>query len=399
MTRDGRRGSEIREGWQVILACAIGVSAGGPLFSYVFSLFMGPLEAEFGWSRSAISAAIFVMPLAAFALPLMGRLMDRHGARPVALASITCLAAGYALMAATGPNILGFYLAYLVTMALGAGSGPLAYTRAVTRRFVEARGMALALVLSGASVSAMLVPPVLAQVIAAQGWRMGFLMLAAIALLVALPAAAWGLRERGASRPQPADVVAVSPSAALRGSRFWILCAAIFLTAIPVIGVATHLVPMMSDRGVLKQTAALLVSVIGAAVLAGRLSAGWLIDRLWAPGVACAMVLLAACGALLLASSGADVRLGALAIFLIGLAQGAELDLLAFLTARYFGRAHYGALFGLVNIAFFAALPVGAVGFGISHDLLGDYAPALWASAACFVAAAVLFPALGRYPR
>jgi hypothetical protein len=79
------------------------------------------------------------------------------------------------------------------------------------------------------------------------------------------------------------------------------------------------------------------------------------------------------------------------ALFLIGLAQGAELDLLAFLTARYFDRLFFATIFGLANIAFFTSLPVGAVGFALCFDLTGDYAFALWLSAGLFIMAAGLF--------
>lgn len=396
---DGLRGrDELRIGYPAIAVCALGMGSGASLYGYVSSLFMQPLQAEFGWSRAAISASLFVMPLAALSYPAIGLLIDRLGVRIIASLSALGLAAGYAAMTLSGPKIWTYYGAFLAAMVLGGATGPLAWTRVIAARFDAARGLALALVLCGGSVAAVIAPPLLGELITGAGWRAGLFALGGAAVLFGIPAALWsGRGERAAVNTL--RTTGMAPREALATARFWILALCIFLTGVPVIGLASHVQPLFTDRGVTPTAAAAMVSLTAAGVILGRLVTGALIDRFWAPAVASAVLSVAAAGALLLALSGSNFALGAAGVLLLGMAQGAELDLLAYLASRYFGMRAYATLYGLLTIAFALALPTGAVSFGLVHDLTGDYRAALFGAAGCLIAAAVLFPALGPYPK
>jgi MFS family permease len=110
-------------------------------------------------------------------------------------------------------------------------------------------------------------------------------------------------------------------------------------------GYLLHLISLLTERGIAPATAARVQSLIGVAVLCGRLGSGWALDRFPAPRVAAAAFTVSALGcALLLQSNLALMSIAALAI---GLTIGAELDILAYFVSRYFGLAGFGRLYGM----------------------------------------------------
>ncbi|MBH5323468.1 MFS transporter [Aurantiacibacter sediminis] len=368
------------------------------MLGFVFSFFLAPLSAEFGWSRSAISMALFLIPASALVMPVVGALIDKHGGFRVVVPSILMLSAGYVLVTFVSGAIWTFYAALALTLVLGIASGPIAYSRAVAGAFSKARGMALALALSGSSISAILLPPAVEWLISNEGWRAGFLFLAAVATIFGLPAAWIGLRGRSVEQPSETKSAPISIVQHLRSRHLPLLMGAVFFTGLPVFGLVSQLRALLDDRGFSTGEAVFTVSLVGGAVLVGRIATGLLIDRIWAPGVAAAIVLLAMIGAVLLTQSDAVFWLTATGVFLIAMAQGAELDLIAFLTARYFGMEAFGRLYSFVYLAFAISLPVGATLFAASFDIVGSYSLALYMSAAGFALAAALFLALGQYP-
>jgi predicted MFS family arabinose efflux permease len=152
------------------------------------------------------------------------------------------------------------------------------------------------------------------------------------------------------------------------------------------------------DRGFQPQEAARIAGVIGISVIAGRVLAGLLIDRFWAPLVTLPMLALPALACFLLAQSNLHAPAAILSAMLIGLAAGAETDLVAYLTARYFGFANYGRLYGVQYSVFGFASGISPFLFGRVFDVTGSYQPILYVAAALFVLGAVALLTLGRYP-
>lgn len=145
-------------------------------------------------------------------------------------------------------------------------------------------------------------------------------------------------------------------------------------------------------------TAASMIGLIGVATLLGALGTGLLIDRFWAPLIAFLMMCLAAVGALLLIFANGNVTLVFIGIVLLGLGQGAEHDLVAFMVARYFGVANFSGIYGITIFAISSMAALGYAAIGFSHDLTGGYDLALYGAAASLVLAGLLYLALGRYP-
>jgi MFS family permease len=132
-------------------------------------------------------------------------------------------------------------------------------------------------------------------------------------------------------------------------------------------------------------------------VILGRIIAGFLIDRIWAPLVAFAFLIVPAISCLILANPEIGLIYVAIAAALIGLAAGAEFDLIAFMTSRYFGMKDYAKIYGLQFVGF-------GIGAGFSPPLpgivlarTGSYEPALYGVAGLFVLGATMLLLLGRY--
>ncbi len=376
---------EFRRGWPVLVAAALGTAFGAsPVPFNSAGPFIKPLADEFGWGRGDIQLALFWFTAAVvLTVPFIGGLADRIGVRKVAIGTLALFGVTFAALAFTPASLLGFYLLWALMGALGGGSTPVTWTRAVNAWFVHNRGLALALTLMGTGVTAAFLPSLATWLIGEFGWRKAFLGISLLPLAVALPVVVW----LGASVAQ-----------ALRDYRFWVIALSILCVAIGVGGSITNFQPLLMDRGFEPQQAARIAGVIGVSVIVGRLLAGVLIDHYWAPLVTLPMLALPAVACFLLAQSQVPAAAAILSAVLIGLAAGAETDLVAYLTARYFGLANYGRLYGLQYAVFGFASGISPFLFGKVFDVTGSYQPILYFAAVLFVLGAVALLTLGRYP-
>jgi len=156
-----------------------------------------------------------------------------------------------------------------------------------------------------------------------------------------------------------------------------------------------HTTAMLSDRGIPTQTAALGSSLVGAAVLFGRVGTGYLLDRLFAPHVAAIVFGGAALGIGLLWMGSTPVAFAG--GFLVGLGLGAEVDLIAYLISRYFGLRAFGRVYSSAFAAFALAGALGPFFMGACFDRTGSYRLALATFLAATLVAAVLMTRLGAY--
>ncbi|WP_343046884.1 MFS transporter [Sphingomonas chungangi] len=381
-----------------MLASAIGVCAGVTgLPFYSLGLFIKPLSAEFGWGRAAASSAALCLQFGiVLSAPFIGRSIDRIGVRRVALTSLAGLALGFVLLSRLGPSFPLFLCAWLGLSLLGSGTTPIAWTRSVATRFDKGRGIALGLTLVGTGVAGFLAPWLIGGVVASHGWRNGCLVLAAAIGLLALPGVAFLMRDTGALSTAVAEARRRGPHVgqALRSRRFAQIGIAFFLIGIVVAGMIVHLVPLLQDRGLAPGEAARDAAMMGFAVIVGRLVVGWLCDRVHAPYVAFVFLMLPVASCLILLAHGPAIP----AVLLLGLAAGAEIDLLAYLVSRYFGLRAYGEVYGWLLSIFSLGAGLGPVLIGWSFDRAGSYAPMLVAASCIISLGAVLVATLGPFP-
>lgn len=364
---------------------------------YSFGLFVEPLQTAFGWSRGEVSSALlFGSGGLVAAAPLIGWLIDRHGARRVALAAIPAFAASLAVLACFDGTLTQFYAAFVLTAIAGCGTTPILYTRAVAGSFEAGRGLALGITLAGPGTAAIVLPPFMLGVLSAHGWRAGFVALTVLALLPWPLVYLWLRRRPGVAASHVGnDLAGVRRRVALRSRPFWTIALGFGAIAVACSALVVHMVPMLRDAGVPAASAARIASLIGVGVILGRVGIGWLIDRVFAPYVAAVIFMTTAAGCVVLLTAGAE--LAPLAAFLLGFALGAEVDLLAYLTSRYFGLRHYGFLYATVYASFWIGIALGPAIAGRLYDRYGDYQHALELAIALLVLGAFAAASLPRF--
>ena len=339
--------AEWRKGWRVVAGAAVGMGTGIGLYLLVASLFITHITKEFGWTRGDMGVAGMVAFMTgAIALPLIGRLLDRFGFRRIVLVCVPALALLY-LAIALQPGWYWFYLVLMVWGGIfGGGTGAISYTRPVIAAFERQRGLALGAATAGTSITAMIIPPLLGAAIVAHGWRAGLYAMIAVTLFVGLPLALAliGRAREGAARAADDVPDGVMPSVrgmtlgeAIRGARFWLLALALVAINIPGSGVVGQLAPLVGDKGLSDSAAALVMSVYAFGLFLGRLLTGFALDRFPPNLVGAVMTLIPAIGIVLLMIPSPSFGLAALAVGMIGMQQGSEVDLIAYFVSRNFG--------------------------------------------------------------
>jgi OFA family oxalate/formate antiporter-like MFS transporter len=400
--------SELRQHWRLLLAASVGVICSSIVLPYyTMGALLQPLTEAFGWSRADVQTAlVFSTGLGAVTSMVVGWLNDRYGPRPVALPGLVGLAMGFFLAANMDGSLWMLYLAYGSMAVLGAGTTPVTWTRALTTQFDRQRGLALGIALTGTGVCAILAPLYTVMLVEHFGWRGAFVGIGLLPLLLAGPLV-WTsfhvkpvAKEAAVAGPaffSPPDW-GLTLGEAARGYRFWILGASIFLVYLAVSGISPNLIAALGDKGYPPAVAAAAQSAYGLAIIGSRLVVGFLVDRFWAPGVALVSLLLPVAGCLLLASADPGFALILVACSLIGLAAGAELDLMAFLTAQYFGARHYAKIYAVLYAVLAVAGGIAPMLFAKLHDRTASYTASFHVAAALLVLGAVLLPLLGRQP-
>jgi MFS family permease len=385
-------------GWRVAFASSACVLVSfASLLVYTFAIFLKPLSAEFGWSREAVSAAFGIAALAVAACsPPLGWLLDRYPARRIILPCLTIFGCAFASLSLLTPHLWRFYATFLILGIVGNGTAHLAYSRVLTTWFRERRGVAFSILLGGGAVGAIVLPPIAEALIRAVGWRASCAILGAAVLVIGLPC---GSRVRARSRATHAAAKRASGTTVSEGLRsriFWIIVAELFLISISQNGAITHLSALLTDRGISAGKAALAVSSMGAAILAGRLSTGWLLDRFFAPRVGACLFACSALGTFLLAGAR-TLTVGIEGAALIGFGMGGEGDVTPYLLSRYFGLKSFSTLYGFTWTAYAIAGAVGPVVMGRAFDATGSYSALLVQLAAVTLVAGALLLLLPRY--
>ncbi len=358
------------DGWRIVLAATVGLACGiATLGASTFSIFVGPIRLETGWSQSAAFAALIAVTFtAALMSPLMGAIVDRFGAKRVILVGFVCEIVIFASFALQGPDIWSFYLRYFLLSAFALGTTHVAFARVITLWFDRRRGLALVIALSGVGIGGFIWPLFVQAMIEAYGWRMAYVLLAIAIGVIALPTIGWLLRDDPASLGQRPDgdidkssigttaqpVTGITLATAVRSRTFWIILLTFFVIGFAIQSALMHLVPLLTSRGISPMAAAMAQSMMFLAVTTGRLVTGWLMDRFFAPHVALAFLLAPIAGLAMLAMDIPD-GLAVVAALMIGLAVGAEVDVLAYLNSRYFGMLHfsriYGSFYGIYSLS------------------------------------------------
>lgn len=395
----GFLGEACSGGWRILLAGVIGMALGiSALPFYTLGVFAQPVADDFGWSRTmVVSGLSFQMVGTVLVAWLAGWMIDRYSVRKIALFSQAGLALAFFLLALQNGSLWLWQLNWFMLALLGIGTSPMSWSRGIVEKFESGRGLALGIALSGSGITAFAGPPLIETIIEAYGWRAGYFALAGAITLVGIPST-WflfrisGQQDAGSPAKITSLLTGLSFRQALSTRHFWLILLAFCTITFAISGTIPNLVPIMQTMGI--RQAAYYVSLIGIAIIFSRLISGYLIDRFWAPGVAATLVLIAA-GACGLLSQGIAP---AFAVIAIGVAAGAEFDLIAFLCVRYFGMRAYGRIYSWLWAGFALATGMGSITIAYFVETgLGPAGVMLAVVGALVIAAAALL-ALGRYP-
>jgi len=405
--------TEFRRGWRPLIAAAIGNGSGlSGLAFYTFGVFVLPLVAAFGWTRGEVStAASFLIIGTAITAPLIGSVIDRYGARRVGIASMIALALGYAALTQLDGTLGLFYVAWLGLSLIGGGTTPVVWTRTVNIWFDRGRGLALGIALAGSGLAGVFAPVIVSRIIAEHGWQAGYLAVGGFILMVSVPLIALLLEERpkSVSMATPENAAAASAAAveaaplsgfvlaeALRQVAFWKIAIGFFLVSGVIAALIINLIPLLADRGLAQQSAASIAGVMGIAVLVGRVAIGFLLDRFAAPAVARLLLGICAVGCFALTIPDASMWLVTISVLSLGLAAAAEVDLVAYLTSRFFGMRSYGEIYGWQLTSFYLGAALGPLAAGIAYDHYQSYVPTLYFACGAMIFGALVTSSLGK---
>jgi MFS family permease len=404
---EGSASAEWRAHWPVVAAASAG-AAMSAISSYSTGLFFEPLENEFGWSRVAISSPHILGSVAVILFgPYVGHMMDRFGSRRVGIAGVALLITAFSLLGLTTGHIGLWWSMWLLLALTSVLYQPMVWSSAVTSFFAAGRGFALAVTLCGTSICSVITPPLAAFMIDRLGWRLAFPAIALCWGIIVLPLLLLfftSAADKARTGEEAAQTSHVRPGffANFRGEvltlRFLQVAIAGFSIALVVVSVALTIVPILSSNGIPRGTAAGIAALLGISSICGRLTIGLLLDRYSGRHIAAVAVCLPIVGSLVLLGYPGSIPAASLAVVIFGLALGAELDILAYLTSRYFSVASFGMLFGTIGAFIGLAGSTGPVLLNAVYDATRNYELALWGVVPVCLISATLFLLLGPYP-
>jgi MFS family permease len=367
-------------GWRVVAVCQIGVLSGiATLFFTLFTLFIKPLQQEFGWSREQIAQSFSLAAITvAICSPFMGRLLDRFEPRKIIAGMMAAFGLGFASLAWLTPHIGRLYCTTVFLGIAGTGTYQLGYARIVASWFERRLGTALSVVVAGSGLGSLFFPPLVQHCITVYGWRHTYLILAVLPLFIGTPLTYFFAPS---PRIRPAHNVTDAKQPATSGldwrqglatRSFWLIALGVCCMSLAENGALVHLAPMLSDRGLKAEDAALIVSILGGSSVAGRLLLGWVLDYLEGSYVAACSLLLAG-GGLFLLGNGQSFQMAVVAALIAGLGMGCEFDLMPYMLKRYFGMRSFSTMYGLIYTAYAAAGAIAPLILGRIYDLTGSY--------------------------
>lgn len=374
--------------------------------------FVRPLEADFGWSRGAINAAVSINLVLYGAIgPFAGRFQDRRGPRVVMLVALSLLAVGAGLTSSIN-RLWEFLVVWGLIVGTGAGGISSVLAASVAHRwFVRHRGVVLGLLNSAGSTGQLIFIPVVLSMIVAWGWRVAAMTLSGVAV-VAFLLVWWLMRNdpaevgeealgeseaNAAARPGGAPpVTSTTVRDAVRTRTFWLLAGAYAIcggTSNGLIG--ANMIPHALDIGISHQVASITVGIMAGLNFVGTMGAGWLCDRMDPRKVLAWIYALRAVSLFILPAVTGPAGMFVFAV-IYGLDWFATVPPVVAIAGNTFGKNSVGSIYGLIFLAHQLGGAVMAQSSGIAYDVFGDYVPSFLTGAVLAVLAALMSMAIDK---
>ncbi len=345
---------------------------------FAFGLALAPMTEDLSLSRSGLSSALTMfMLVSAFAMPVVGRLIDRYSIRMVMATGALIGSAGLGLMGGVNAAWQVFAL-YGGLYAIGFAATSVAPVSVLMSRwFPNSAGLASSVALTGNGTGQLVIIALLSSSLKTIGWRSMYAILGAVSL-IAVPVALLAVR----SRPPSGDTASGEAGRSERQERsirpvlssmdFWMLIGLYSVCGAQDFFVATHVVAFAQDQGVSQAFAGNMLAFMGVAAMAGVLAAGAMADRMGAkvPTLLCFALRVGLFGFIPFFQSAAAIAAFAL---LYGFSFTITAPLTVVFARNVFGASKLGAVSGLINMAHQIAGGAGALAGAMIFDATGSY--------------------------
>lgn len=385
--------------WVVLVAAIVASMMTLPGQTVGVSVFLDPIIADLGVTRSTVSLLYTVGTLlGSFALPFVGRFIDARGPR----LAVGLIAAGFALAClymSSVASLAMLALGFVLIRGLGQGALSLVSLHVVNLWFVRRRGLAIGLTGVGMAVATAVFPAVLEGLIGQYGWRGTYALMGAVVAAVALPLGvtffrghpeSFGQEPDGSRRRHGAGRVVeanLSLAQARRTGAFWLVSAGDVAVSALGTGLVFHHYDILDQSGFGRAAAAAVFVPLGLVTAGANLGTGAILDRV-PPRFALSAMLVFLAASLALAGR---IPPSMLLVYgaLIGLTQGMKGAISGSAYAYYFGRRHIGSIKGFATTLSVGGTAIGPLLFALGRDFSGSYLPVLVASALVPAALAV----------
>jgi MFS family permease len=391
--------AELLKNWRPLLAATIGLGCGLGMNSYVMSIMAPHLIQEFGWTRATFALVGSLGLLSVPFFPLVGRLTDMFGVRTTAMIGVIVGPLCFFGLSHMNGDIRMYVVLYLIQGILCITTTATVYARIVVQYVRDARGLALAIAASGSALTGAIGGPLLNAFVEANGWRAGYWVVMAFTTVAGATALLLMPRELKNADAAPRPKAARADYAEIFAKRaFWVFAAAMLLVNLPQVIALTQLNLVLLANGITATQVTGMVAILPIGVLIGRFVSGLALDRFPSWIVAMVSLSLPAIGLFLIASPFDTPLVLSAAVLLIGLAFGAEGDIITYMVVEHFGVRIFSTVMGLMTGVISVAAALGAVVISVTLRMTDGYATFMIIAGTAAAVGSLLFALLPPTP-
>ncbi len=398
-----RARNKVFYGWWVVAVGSLLQFLGTGSVFYGFNTFFNPMVNEFGWSRAVTSGAFSLSRLqGGIEGPIIGPLIDRFGARRIAIIGVILAGAGFIALRLVNGNVLSLYLIFGLLLSMGQNTfSTHATTTAAAKWFTKKRSLALSFIMAGGGIGGAVMVPLLAWLITQYGWRLAAVVAGLVILTLGLPAAIAlrstpedkGLLPDGEVMAKANEAIPKTPLTesedvssreidftvreALKTSAFWSYNAAMMFRSCVLSAIVVHEIPYLVDMGINYEAAAGVLGMMVLISVPGRLLLGWLGDKFDKKRLMLIACLLQAIGIWIFINA---TSLGIVYLFVVvyGLGYGGAIPLQFGLRADLFGRRTFATMGGVTTALTSVPTVAASVLAGYLYDVSHSYRVAFY---------------------
>jgi len=380
------RSAGIYRGWYIAAVSALSIGAVLGTAQFAFSLFILPLEEEFGWSRTQVNGVLTFGVVSGILAPFVGNLMDRIGARWTMAGSIGLLAIAFILRSTT-TTLWQFYLFSALTFASTPGSTMMPAGRLVNVWFPRIRGRMMGFVTAGNNFGSMIAIPIVAGLITMVGWRwthvalaLGLFVFVALSVVVIRDTEEEVRRERNKrwapsgsdSDPPMRSDEGLTVQEATRTSAFWCLVVGMTFQQFVRTGIVSQMVPHLQQVGFSLASASGAMMLLAFFAMTSKIIFGRLSETITARWAYVTILIFQAVGLGVMISSIAPAMVW-VGIGVFGLGMGGVGALTPLVITDLFGLKQFGSIMGLVQMPVTIPVILGPIMAGMIYDSAGRY--------------------------